>query len=196
MAKIDLDRVLEFDKLLQAFARVERVAHITGRKARESDAEHSYAMAMMAWYITDVFALPLNKDRVIQYALVHDLVEVYAGDTYIFDAEAKKTKVAREAAALEKIKEDFREFPSLAQTIEVYEKQNDSESQFVKSLDKVLPMLTNYRQGGSLWREMNASFSEAVAYKRDKVPEGTELRALLEEIIARIEPHKGDYFPR
>ncbi len=196
MAALDLERILEFQKLLHAFARVERVAHITDRDIRENDAEHSYFMALMAWYIVDAFKLPLARDTVIRYALLHDLVEVHAGDTYILDTEAIKTKEAREAAALDKLKKDFIDFPALAETIETYEAQADEESRFVKRLDKIMPVFANYLQQGRTWKEGNVSFDEIVEHKRDKIPQDTEIRELLDEIIARIELQKETYFLR
>jgi len=77
-------------------------------------------------------------EKVIVYALVHDLVEAYAGDTdpYSCSSEDYLTKHTKEMDALQKIKEETTFFPQLAERIESYESQQDEESQFVKSIDK------------------------------------------------------------
>ena len=194
MAKLELDQILRFEELLHRFALVERVAHIKGRDTRENDAEHSYFLPMLAWYVIDAFELPLDTNKVLQYALVHDLVEVYAGDTYIYDVEARKTKHEREEKARLRIAAEFPEFSSLNKLIETYETQSDPESKFVKALDKIEPIIGNYLQKGRTWKEMNVSFEEFTTNKREKTAPVAEVRELLEDIILKIEPHKSDYF--
>lgn len=194
MAKIDLESLLKFETLLHSFALIERVAHVRGRQLRENDAEHSYFLTMLAWYANESFGMNLDTAKVIRYALVHDLVEVYAGDTYIFDEEAKKTKHEREAKA--QIAEEFPDFPSLNEAIAAYELQNDAESQFVKALDKIEPFLANYLSKGRTWKETNVSFEQIRDQKREKVAHHPEIRELLEEMLARIEPNKREYFSK
>lgn len=197
MAKLDLDRIVEFEKLLHAFARVERTGlRIHGSDAKENDIEHSFFLAMLAWYAIDVIGLPLDLGRVIRYTLIHDLVEVYAGDTYILDTEAAKTKHKREEVARQRIEKEFPEFGALHKTIKEYEAQGDEESQFVKALDKVDPVLSNYLQNGRGWKEMGVSFDWLVSHKREKLANHAGMRELFEEIIARIEPQKGKFFTK
>ncbi len=194
MARIHPEKILKFEELLHSFALVERVAHIKGRDYRENDVEHSYFLPMLAWYVIDAFTLPLDATRAIRYALVHDLVEVYAGDTYIFDEEARKTKYVREKAAQKRLASEFPEFPSVHEYIEAYESQADAESRFVKALDKIEPFLANYLQEGRTWKEMNVSYEEIITNKREKLSHHPELLALLEELIALVEPKKAEYF--
>ncbi len=194
MAKLQLDQILKFEELLHSFALIERVAHVKGRDFKENDVEHSYLISMLAWYVIEAFRLPLDVNKVLRYALVHDLVEVYAGDTYIFDTEALKTKHDREAKALLQIKSEFPEFESLGETIEAYEAQLDAESKFVKTLDKIEPVIANYLQNGRTWKEMGITFDDFVNNKRPKTAPVQEIRELLEEIITYIEPRKSDYF--
>lgn len=196
MATLDLKRILKFQELLHAFALVERGARVRGRELRENDAEHSFSLAMLTWFVIDAFDLPLNKELSIQYALAHDLVEVYAGDTLFLDPEGLKTKYEREEKARVRIAEEFPEFPSLHETILAYEKQEDAESKFVKALDKVDPVLTNFAEGGRLWKERGMAYEDLVQAKREKVAGVAEVKQLLEDIIADIEPRKGDYFPK
>jgi putative hydrolase of HD superfamily len=194
MPKLELDPILQFEELLHKFALVERVAHIKGRTTRENDVEHSYIITMLAWFVIDTFKLSLDTNKVLRYALVHDLVEVYAGDTYIFDEEAKKTKYEREEKARLRIASEFPDFIGLNETIEAYEKQNDDEAKFVKTLDKIEPVIANFLQKGITWKEMDVSFDQAVEHKRERTAPVAEIRELLEEIISRIEPNKSEYF--
>lgn len=195
MAKLDLDRIVEFEKLLHAFARVERTGlRIHGSDAKENAIEHSFFLAMLAWYVIDVTGLPLDLSRVIRYTLIHDLVEVYAGDTYILDTEAAKTKHEREEEAQRRIEKEFPEFEALHKTIHAYEAQGDEESRFVKALDKVEPVLSNYLQNGRGWKEMKVNFDWLVSHKRGKLAHHHGMRELFEEIIARIAPKKDEYF--
>src|SRR5580704_1310169 len=113
MATLDLEKAAKFRALLDAFSLVERVMHVKGREQRENDTEHSYTLAMLAWYLADAFDLGLDKDRLLRYALVHDLVEVYAGDTYVLDEEGLKTKHEREEKARLRLIEEFPEFKDL-----------------------------------------------------------------------------------
>lgn len=85
--KPDIRRLLEFQKLLVQFQHISRVTHIPGSWEAENDTEHSYNLAMTAWFLAPHFP-QLDCDKLIRYALVHDLVEVHAGDTYIYADEA------------------------------------------------------------------------------------------------------------
>jgi putative hydrolase of HD superfamily len=194
MAKLELEQVLKFEELLHSFALVERVVHIKGRDARENDAEHSYFLPMLAWYVIDAFSLQLDTAKIIRYALVHDLVEVYAGDTYIYDVEARKTKHEREEKARLQIAKEFPEFTDMNESIEAYESQQDAESRFVYALDKLEPIIANYMQKGRTWKEMGVTFTEFVENKRPKTAQVEEIRDLLEVLIAEIEPKKDEYF--
>ena len=86
----------------------------------ENDMEHSYQLVMLAWYLMDAYKLDLDSNLVMRYCLVHDLVEVYAGDTYTFtqDVDHLSSKVEREEKALLLIKEKFQEFPEMTEYIE------------------------------------------------------------------------------
>ncbi len=195
-SKIDPQKVLEFQALLHRFALVERVADIPERDNPENDVEHSYKIAMLAWYVVDAFKLPLDKGLVMRYALAHDLVEAYAGDTYILDEEAKKTKAKREKDAQKRIASEFPEFEELQETIEAYERQEDAESRFIKAFDKVEPVLSNFAQNGRTWKRMNVAANHLYANKREKTAPDQDVRDLLEEIIALIGDKTTSYFVR
>ena len=194
MKKPEADKALAFMRLLHAFQSVERVAHAPDQIRRENDVEHSYLLAMMSWYLIDSLRLEFNKGAVLQYALAHDLVETYAGDTYIWDTEALKTKHAREEKARMQIESEFPEFPDLHAMIQRYEKQGDEESTFVRAVDKLLPVLTNYLQDGRTWKEMAVPHDDLYANKREKIGNQQEVRELLEQMIEIIGDDWQKYF--
>ena len=190
----DAERTAEFMRLLHAFQSVERVAHAADLSRRENDVEHSYFLAMLSWDLHDVLALPYSTEKILRYALAHDLVETYAGDTYIFDAEALKTKGKREEEARARIEKEFPEFCDLHATIQAYEEKKDPESVFVHAVDKVIPLVINYVQGGHTWKKIGTVPANLFAYKRNKIGDQEEVRELLEQLIARVEADLGAYF--
>lgn len=151
--KPSLQRLFEFHELMNEFAAIERIVHVKrhGKNIKESDAEHSYNLAMMAWFIVEHFP-ELDKDKVIRLALVHDLVEIYAGDTFAFAEQALlDSKVAREAAAQEELAKQWQDFPSLHEAITEYEERRSPEARFVYALDKVIPNIAIYLNEGHTW---------------------------------------------
>lgn len=151
MTKPDIHRVIEFQKLLLQFAHVERVTHRKHKDSviQENDTEHSYNLAMTAWFMAEYFP-ELDRDLIIRLALVHDMVEIHAGDTYIYaDTEVLATKRDREAQALQQLKADWSDFPEMTQHIEDYEHRTSAESRFVYALDKIMPMMLIYINGAT-----------------------------------------------
>ena len=138
--------VLDLMKFLTKFQKIERHIFLTSLNRFENDTEHSYNLAMAAWTIINKEELPLNVNLVIKYALVHDLVEIYAGDTFAFDDEALKSKPARELEALNILKSDNLTV-HFAQTAEEYEKLDNEESKFVYGLDKLMAFFTIVNDG-------------------------------------------------
>lgn len=181
-------------QLLHAFQAVERTAYAPDLIRKENDAEHSYMLAMLCWYLADAYGLSLSKERVLRYALVHDLVEVYAGDTYFLDLEAQKTKQEREEKARLRIAGEFPEFKDLDISIQRYEERADPEAEFVHAVDKLIPLVTNYLQRGHAWKQLNVDHEELYAQKRHKIGDHKEVRDLLEQFIEDMRPRLKDYF--
>lgn len=156
-----VDKSLELAKMLLAFGRVNRVCYHEDGKTNETDAEHTVMLGVMACAFAQEYAPELDKGKVAQFALVHDLVEVYAGDTMTFKpltADDKKEKEEKEHAALVRIKQEFDgTFPWIGEMIEAYERLDTPEAHFVKFLDKVLPKLTHISNKGAKVREIGHS---------------------------------------
>src|ERR1700733_10472324 len=107
--KSNLQKILEFNTLLNNFRLVARAILVHGEERYENSMEHSYMLAMLADYIISLDNLTLNREKVMRYALIHDMIEVYAGDTPAFthDQTLKDSKEEREVNALKQLKTEF-----------------------------------------------------------------------------------------
>jgi putative hydrolases of HD superfamily len=194
MEKPEITGVLEFMKFMHILHGVERAIYLPGRNRKENDVEHSYTVAMLAWHLNTKHSLGLDMERVFKYALAHDVVEAYAGDTYLFDEEGRKSKKEREARAQERIAKEFPEFPELHAAIASYEQREDLESVFVNEVDKVIPVITNYLQGGQSWREMGTDPDKLFDNKRGLINKYPEVREILEQIITELDSRRDEFF--
>jgi putative hydrolase of HD superfamily len=195
---MELDGILKFTKLTTEFQKIERVLFNNGSERNENDVEHSYQLALVGWYIVSTYELPLNIDLVIKYGLLHDLVEVYAGDTYIFDPDPERhaSKVDREHQALLQLKKEFPEFPELTDLIETYEKREDEESKFVYALDKLIAPINIYLDGGRTWNEHKITFQQIRENKTPKVAVHTEVKKYFDQFMELLEKEKDKLFSK
>ncbi len=199
-----IDALLPFLKLTQAFDAVDRDQKSYDLKRHENDAEHSYQLAMIAWYLGSSMKLTLNREKVVLYALVHDLVEVYAGDTAPFttDPEHNKnlhaSKETKEKAAFEQICKEFPDFTDMTAVIDNYEKKGDPESRFVYILDKVLADLNVYLSGEQYYKDRQFGYDEWIEWydsKFKKLGTVSELeKSLLDEYMLFMTTNKEFYF--
>ncbi|HUB94216.1 MAG TPA: HD domain-containing protein [Verrucomicrobiae bacterium] len=127
----------------------------------ENDAEHSWSVAFVALSLAPHTDTTLDVGKVCQFATVHDLVEVYAGDTSNFaDASKRATKEQREEDALHKLEQKLTALPWVAATVREYEAQVLPEARFVKSIDKLLPLLFDYIEEGFFYHENKITMDE------------------------------------
>ncbi len=171
---MNLENIQKLLGLIDQFKTVKRTTRNVGQESQENDAEHSYELAIMCWFLANEIneiEVILNIEKILKYALVHDLVEAYAGDTNSFDEEAIATKNEREYKAFEIIKKEFVFFPEVALSIQEYEMQADAESVFVKSIDKIQPMLASLREFEISGRKSNIrmTLDELSALKESKI---------------------------
>ena len=149
--KQQLDFILEIDKEKNIL----RQTHLSGHGRRENDAEHAWHMAIMAYLLKDYANEPVDIAKVMIMCLIHDIVEIDAGDTYAYDTEGLKTQKAREDAAKERIfsllPEDQKK--ELTALFDEFENYQTPESKFAHSLDNLQPLLLNNSNGGGDWRE-------------------------------------------
>jgi putative hydrolase of HD superfamily len=191
-----MDDLLRFTKFLHSFQAIERVLYATGQNRRENDVEHSYQLAMLGWYIVASKNLPLDTNKVLKYAMVHDLVEIYAGDTYFYTKgkSAASQKAERERSAAERIAKEFAEFPELSALIHVYEERADPESRFVYALDKLVPIINIYLDGGRTWKEMGVTLDMNVSGKMPKIAVCEEVKDYYDELLHLLRKDEAKYF--
>lgn len=173
----DIHRLLELQKLLLLFSQVDRRVHRQhdGVFIAENDTEHSYNLAMTAWYLAKWFP-ELNKDLLIRYSLIHDLVEIHAGDTYIYAAEGElASKEKREADAALQLKTEWDDFDDMNATIHTYENRADAESKFIYALDKVMPIMLIYIHDGYTWEKEGVTTQMLHTAKLEKVKLSPEI---------------------
>ena len=142
--------IVEIDRLKTVL----RQNYLADGTRRENTAEHSWHVALMALVLAEHAAAPVDRARVLELLLVHDLVEIDAGDTFAYDSQGTETKLAREQAAADRI---FGLLPE-AQARELralwdeYEAEETPEARFALSLDRLMPMLHNALTEGRAWR--------------------------------------------
>jgi putative hydrolase of HD superfamily len=140
---------------LEALKGVLRRSPALGGERRENTAEHSWHLAMFALVLAPHSDQPVDLSRVVPMLLVHDVVEIDAGDTYIYDEEAHATKEARERAAADRL---FGLLPGtdgerLRALWEEYERQDSADARFAHAVDRLQPLLLNWTSGGQSWQE-------------------------------------------
>lgn len=176
-----LDFILEIDKE----KRITRQTSITGHIRKENDAEHAWHMALMSFILKEYSNEDIDITRVIVMCLVHDIVEIDAGDTYAYDEEGKKTQAEREEKAKKRIfgllPDDQAElFMGL---FDEFEADVTPEAHFAHAMDNFQPLLLNNSNGGADWREHDVTY-EKVMGRQSRTAEGSrDLFSVTKEIM-------------
>lgn len=189
--KPDISRLIELQLLLLQFQAIERVTHVPGSFEPENDTEHSYNLALCAWFLVQYFP-NLDRDKVIRFALVHDLVEIHAGDTYIFaEQTALDTKRQREHEALCKLEHDWPDFPDLIAEMKAYESHESEEAKFVYALDKIMPLLVIFLAEGYTFQKTGVTLDLLHENKHQKVAVSPEIKPYYDQLyeLFRQRPH-------
>ena len=166
-----LDFILEIDKEKNIF----RQTHLSGHGRNENDAEHAWHMAIMAYLLREYSNKEVDIARVMLMCLIHDIVEIDAGDTYAYDPEAVATQKEREEAAKERIfsllPEDQKE--ELTALFDEFEEYETAESRFAHSMDNLQPIILNSSNDGMDWKEHGVN-AETVYGRQRKTALGSE----------------------
>lgn len=191
-----LEKLLQFTKLLNDLRLVERVVRVNGSDRWENDVEHSFHLAMLAWYILDAHQHDLDREKVLRYALAHDLIEVYAGDTYIYSEDQKllDSKPERERLAAERLQQELPEVPDMHESIRAYIAKDDRESRFVYALDKIEPLLKMYLDNGRTWREKQVTLAMLYENKKSKVAISPEIQPYFDELMNLLKSREKELF--
>ena len=174
---------LEIDKEKNVF----RQTHLSEHGRNENDAEHAWHMAVMAYVLREYSNQKIDIARVMLMCLIHDIVEIDAGDTYAYDAEGKATQKEREAAAKERI---FSLLPpdqkeELAAVFEEFEANETAEAKFVRAMDNLQPLMLNDSNGGGDWKAHGVS-AKQVYERQGRTKDGSEkLYELTDRILQK-----------
>jgi 5'-deoxynucleotidase YfbR-like HD superfamily hydrolase len=182
--------------------RIERATTVPfDLKRHENDAEHSFSLGIAALCVAPFFDHDLNLSRIGTYALIHDLAEIYAGDTPVYsDPATRAAKPERERSAYVKLRQNFgNDFPWLLDYLDNYVAMKDEESKFVYALDKILPhvsvIIANYHPARPSWRAYKASEKIARQKVSAKYPKLVDVFEELCERYAQL-PHLFSTPPR
>ncbi len=180
---------LEIDKVKNIF----RQTRLSGNGRNENDAEHSWHMAIMAYLLREYANEEVDITKVMIMCLIHDIVEIDAGDTYAYDENGLKTQKDREDAAKQRIfsilpDEQAKELIALFDEFEAYE---TAESKFAHALDNIQPLMLNNSNNGSDWKEHNVT-SEKIYKRHSKTKLGSEKLFEIADRIIQDNIQKGN----
>ena len=187
-----LRKQLEFSLEIDKEKNIVRQTHLSGHGRRENDAEHAWHMAVMAYLLREYANEEVDIARVMLMCLIHDIVEIDAGDTYAYDAEGRKTQKEREDRAKERI---FSLLPDdqkaeMTALFDEFEEFQTAESRFTHAMDNLQPLLLNHSNGGSDWKEHGVS-AAAVYERQKKTRLGSETLFKITDRIIRENIRKG-----
>ncbi len=190
MKAIDTERFskqIEFLVELDKMKNIYRQTPVLHEPRKENDAEHAWHLAMLAIVLAEYANEPIDLKTVLETVLIHDIVEIDAGDTYAYDDAGNATRAEREQKAADRL---FGMLPEeqgahMRKLWEEFEAGSTAEARFAASLDRIQPLTLNYRNGGSSWLEHQTKRSQ-VEKRNTKVFEGSEaLGEYAMDIIAK-----------
>lgn len=170
-----LEKQLDFIREIDKEKMIKRQNYITDCETREDDAQHAWHMAIMTLLLKEYANEEIDVLKTVSMLLIHDLVEVYAGDTYAYDEEGKKTQAEREAKAADKLygllPEDQGEY--LKNLWYEFEEQKTPEARFARTMDCFQPLILNDATDGRAWKEHGVKRSQ-VLKRNERVRLGSE----------------------
>lgn len=198
-AKQRMERQIGFVLELDRLKRVLRQTWLTDGSRRENDAEHSWHIAAMALVLAEYAAEPdIDLRKVIEMLVIHDIVEIDAGDTFVYDEVGAEDKPDRERAAAERIfgilpDEQSARFQSLW---EEFESRGSPEARFAAALDRLQPILHNYHTQGKAWRAHGITARQVIA-RNQHMAEGAPAlwdyaRRIIDDAVTRGYLASGD----
>jgi len=187
--KKQVEFILEIDKEKNIF----RQTHLSGHGRNENDAEHAWHMAIMAYLLQEYANEPVDIAKVMLMCLIHDVVEIDAGDTYAYDTEGLKTQKARENAAKERIYSLLPEDQkiSLQGLFDEFEENKTPEAKFAHAMDNLQPLLLNNSNNGGDWREHQVTAGQVYG-RQSKTKEGSQRLFELTDMLIQENIRKGN----
>lgn len=168
-----VDEITEFLLSLDALKRVDRRSYVTGTTRKENSAEHSWHLAMACWSIAETFELDVDHEQLLKMALVHDLGEIDAGDTFLYSSNRNTAHIEERAGIARLEGERGNGITNLSQIWEAQETGISKETQLLKVVDRLLPFLLNLNTEGKTWIELGVTRSQvatAHVFIKDSFP--------------------------
>ncbi len=183
---------LKFIELLDKMKEIKRII-LLRNGTLEDDAQHSFHLAIMVITFAEDFP-ELNVEKCLKLALLHDIVEIYAGDTAVFDLKNELTKDKREKESLERIKREFwKVLPDIIDLLVEYEEKSSQESKFVYSLDKVQPIIQVVLEWWKAWHKYKIDFEKIKKRQYSKIYPEFWLEKILDIYFEKAEKEKIYY---
>lgn len=189
MQKERLDQQFDFFREIDKEKFIQRQTYLSGAVRKENDAEHAWHMAIMTILLSEYANEKIDVLKTVTMLLIHDIVEIDAGDTYAYDEEGKKTQHQREQAAAERI---FGLLPAdqaekMKDLWEEFEQNETAEAKFAHTMDNIQPVMLNAATDGKAWEEHGVHIDQIL--KRNQItPQGSE-RLWDYSLHQFIEPH-------
>lgn len=170
-----IEQQLDFMREIDGMKQIGRQTYLRDASRKENDAEHSWHLAMMALIMSEHANESIDVLRVISMVLVHDLVELDAGDTYAYDDAGNATKRQREVAAADRIfhilPEDQAVF--VRDLWDEFEAAETPEAKFAHTLDNIQPMMLNDATDGKAWKEHEVKVSQ-ILHRNEHTMDGSQ----------------------
>lgn len=190
----NIEKKLKFIELMDNMKNIERAIRLKNWR-NETDAEHSFHMAMMVIIFSEDFP-NLDSFKCLKMALFHDLVEIFAWDTVIFDKKMEKTKKERETKAINQLEKVLweKDFKNIRILIEEYENRNSLEAEFVHQIDKIQPIIQIVMEWWSSWHEYKIDKNKLINKKYKQLNDKFWLIKLLDKYFEKAEKNNMFYY--
>ncbi|MBO7473441.1 MAG: HD domain-containing protein [Ruminococcus sp.] len=179
--KKQISFMLELDKMKNLY----RQTYVLHENRKENDAEHSWHLAVMTFLLSEYANCQIDVTKVMKMVLIHDVVEIDAGDTYCYDTEGNKSKAEREEKAARRIfgmlpEDQCSEFYEL--WLE-FEDSHTKEARFAALLDRLQPLLLNYTRKGISWQEHGIRKEQVLKRNEEYFAESDRIAELIASIL-------------
>lgn len=186
-----MEQQITFIKEIDKLKSILRMTRLTDSSRRENSAEHSWHIGIMAFILSEYGPAELDLIRVMKMLLIHDIVEIDAGDTFLYDEKGHEDKAKREEQAANRI---FGLLPdeqgqALHDLWREYEERKTPEAKYAAALDRIQPLLHNYLTGGTTWKKNGVTRSMVLEKNKHTAEGAPELwayaRSLIDESVEK-----------
>ena len=187
-----MDKIISFLKEIEKYKIIERKMYDSNLNRIESDAEHSWHLAMFIFLFQKELSKNVDFIKMLKLALMHDLVEIYAGDTFAYDKKSRSTKKERELKSAKRL---FSQLPKDLETeffklYNEFETMHTKEAKIVNSFDKIQPILQNICSKGKSWKEHKITAIDIDNYKKKDMEHSLFIMKLYKSLLEEAKVKK------